>query len=185
MSAVLAIIVGAIIIAVDQLTKYIVVSSMTLYETVPFLSGFLDFYFTYNKGAAFGTFSGDTWFLITITGIIMVICVCMLVKRTFNSNWMFWALCLVLAGGLGNMIDRVFRGGKVVDFLKLGFIDFPVFNIADCAVCIGAIMIVIYFFKDFINETRNKKRIAKITEDSEALAAEAGQLPMDTNENDQ
>lgn len=186
MSAVLAIIFGVLVVAADQLTKYLVVTKMALGETMPLIPGILGLNrIEPNSGAAFGMFAGQTWFLITVTCIIMIICLCMLIKRIFNSNLMFWALSLVLSGGIGNMIDRLFRGGNVVDFLEFRFFRFPVFNVADCAVCIGAGMIIIYFFVDFINDARKKKRIDKITENSKALEAEAGPLPMnEVDEND-
>ena len=168
MSAVLAIICSILIVVADQLTKYLVITQMAQNEVIEVIPGILNFNrIIPNSGAAFGIFAGKTWFLITVTCIIMVICICMLIRKTFQSKLMFWALCLVLAGGVGNMIDRVFRGGNVIDFLEFGFFDFPVFNVADCAVCIGAVMIVIYFFVDFIKDSRKKNNIAGINAELE------------------
>ena len=116
-----------------------------------------------NSGAAFGIFQGQTWFLITITCLIMVVCICMLVRKTFDSRLMFWAICLVLSGGIGNLIDRLWRGGNVVDFLEFAFFDFPVFNIADCAVCIGAGLIVVYFVLDLVKDAKVKKQLSTET----------------------
>ena len=187
MSAVLAIIFAVIIVVADQITKYLVVTNMALGQQLPLIPGIIGLNrIEPNSGAAFGMFAGQTWFLIAVTGIIMIICVCMLIKKVFDSNLMFWALCLVLSGGVGNMIDRIFRGGNVVDFLEFRFFDFPVFNVADCAVCIGAGLIVIYFFIDFIKDAKNKNRMSKVAGDSKALDAEAGPLPMNgSNENDE
>ena len=81
---------------------------------------------------------------------------------------MFWALCLVLGGGIGNLIDRIFRGGNVVDFLEFGFFEFPVFNLADIAVCIGAGLILLYFIIDFVKDARRKNGIAKINAESDS-----------------
>jgi signal peptidase II len=134
-----------------------------------------------NSGAAFGIFQGQTWFLITVTCLIMVVCVCMLIRKTFDSKVMFWALSLVLSGGVGNLIDRVFRGGNVVDFLEFAFFDFPVFNIADCAVCIGAGLIVVFFVLDLIKDTKAKKQLS--TETTEINKGEPEKAEEQSNDN--
>ena len=172
MSAILAIVFGLLVVAADQLSKYLVITQMAENEVIRVIPGLLNFNrIPPNAGAAFGILQGHTWFLITITVFIMVICVSMLIRKTFDSKWMFWSLCLVLAGGIGNLIDRLFRGGNVVDFLEFGFFEFPVFNIADCAVCVGAFMMVIYFIGDFIKDARNKKKqIAVIEQESTSEA---------------
>ncbi len=159
MSAVLAIICGVLVVGLDQLTKYLATVYMEQGQTVDILPGFINFHLIEpNRGAAFGSFQGKTWFLIAVTCIIMAICVFMLIKKTFGSKLMFWALCLVLGGGVGNLIDRIFRGGGVIDFLEFDFIKFPVFNVADIAVCIGAGLIVLYFITDFIKDAKTRKK---------------------------
>ncbi len=172
MSAVLAIICGLLIVGADQLTKYLVITYMEPNQVITVIPGLINFNrINPNSGAAFGILEGKTWFLITITCIIMVICVCMLIRKTFDSKLMFWALCIVLGGGMGNMIDRIFRGGNVIDFLEFGFFEFPVFNVADCAVCIGAAMIMLYFVVDFINDSRKRHSIDVINAASDDEAA--------------
>lgn len=172
MSAVLAIICGLLIVGADQLTKYLVINYMEPNQVITVIPGLINFNrINPNSGAAFGILEGKTWFLITITCIIMVICVCMLIRKTFDSKLMFWALCIVLGGGMGNMIDRIFRGGNVIDFLEFGFFEFPVFNVADCAVCIGAAMIMLYFVVDFINDSRKRHSIDVINAASDDEAA--------------
>ena len=161
MSAILAIICGVLVVGLDQLTKYLATVYMEQGQTVDVLPGFINFHLIEpNRGAAFGSFQGKTWFLIAVTCIIMAICIFMLIKKTFGSKLMFWALCLVLGGGVGNLIDRIFRGGGVIDFLEFDFIKFPVFNVADIAVCIGAGLIVLYFITDFIKDAKSRKKKA-------------------------
>lgn len=153
---------GAIIIAVllffiDRVTKRYIVANFALYEGCPFLKGIIDIRYIENRGAAWGMFQGETIPLIVITGIVSAVCVFCLVKYGKNKLF-FWSVCLVLSGGVGNMIDRVFRGGSVVDFLHFEFWpSFPVFNIADCAVVIGGGMLVLYFVLDIINEYKKKR----------------------------
>lgn len=183
MSAILAIICSVLVVVIDQVSKYLVITQMEPNQIIEnVIPGIINFNrIPPNSGAAFGIFQGQTWFLITITCLIMVVCVCMLVRKTFDSKMMFWALCLVLSGGVGNLIDRVFRGGNVVDFLEFAFFDFPVFNIADCAVCIGAGLIVFYFVLDLIKDAKMKKQLS--TETAEINKGEPEKAEEQSNDN--
>ena len=173
MSAILAIICGLLVIGFDQLTKYLVTINMDPNEVIRVIPGLINFNrIPPNTGAAFGMFAGQTWFLITITCVIMIICIAMLIRKTFDSKLMFWALCLVLGGGVGNLIDRIFRGGNVVDFLEFGFFEFPVFNVADIAVCVGAGLIVLYFIMDFVKDARRKNGIYEINAETDSAISE-------------
>ncbi|MBO5746317.1 MAG: signal peptidase II [Clostridia bacterium] len=168
MSAILAIICGLAVVGLDQLTKYLVTVYMEPNEVIAVIPGLINFNrIPPNTGAAFGMLAGQTWFLITVTCVVMIMCIAMLIRKTFDSRLMFWALCLVLGGGLGNLIDRIFRGGSVVDFLEFGFFEFPVFNVADCAVCIGAGLILLYFIMDFVKDARRKTDIDAINAESD------------------
>ncbi len=183
MSAILAIICSVLVVVADQLSKYLVITQMEPNQIISnVIPGIINFHrIPPNSGAAFGIFQGQTWFLITITCLIMVVCVCMLVRKTFDSKLMFWALCLVLSGGVGNLIDRVFRGGNVVDFLEFAFFEFPVFNIADCAVCIGAGLIVVYFVFDLIKDAKAKKQLSTETTEINKGELEKAEEQSDDN----
>lgn len=157
MSFILAGIVAVIFLVADQVTKYIVAANMELGSTVGFLNGFLDFTYTLNDGGAWGMLGGFRWLLLASTALIMVVIVVLIIRNKFKSKLLFWAGSLIISGGIGNMIDRIFNGGKVVDFLQVKFIDFPIFNIADCAVVIGAGLIILYFILDTVREEREKK----------------------------
>lgn len=157
MSYIMAIIVGAVLLCADQLTKYIVIQNMVLNGTKEFLPGFMNFWYIHNEGGAWGFLEGYTWILLSLTIIIMLICVAMLLKSGMRNKVLFWSVSLILSGGLGNMIDRIFRNGKVIDFLHFEFIDFPVFNVADCAVVVGAGLLILYFVLDMINENKEKR----------------------------
>ena len=147
---------AVLFLGLDQLTKYIVVSNMELYETVPFIKGFMDFTYIHNTGGAWGILNKYTFILIIVTAVALAVCVFCVFKYAKNKL-LFFSLCLIISGGLGNMIDRVFKGGKVIDFLEFKFIEFPIFNIADIAVCIGAGLLMLYFVLDTINERKGKK----------------------------
>ncbi len=157
MSYILAAVCSALLLVADQWTKHYIVTHFTLSESRPFIEGVLDFTYVHNKGGAWGMLSGYTWILLAATIVIMIICIALLLKNGFKSKLMFWSICFILAGGLGNMIDRIFRGGNVVDFLHLHFMpNFPVFNVADCGVVIGCGLLILYFILDAFGSSRKK-----------------------------
>ena len=143
--------VGAVVLA-DQFTKALVVANIPLGGHVAFLPGFLDFTYVRNTGAAFSSFEGMQWlfaliFLVFTLGIFYEY----FRKRMPFSNFERWMIAAIYAGGLGNMIDRL-RLGYVVDMLETLFMDFPVFNVADCFItcrCIGLMVHLAFFNKGF------------------------------------
>lgn len=159
MSYIFAVIVSAIVFAVDQISKYLITQNFLLGESVPVLKGVLNFTYINNMGAAFGIMKNQTWLLLAVTVVATVICFCILIKKTYRSKIVFWGILLVISGGLGNIVDRVFRNGNVVDFLELDFIRFPVFNVADCAIVVGAGLLILYFIIDFVGELRRENDI--------------------------
>lgn len=167
-SYILALTVGALVLGIDQYTKYLVVSTFDINEGTEFINGIIDFQYIRNGGAAWGILEGHTWGLLAMTFIIMLVCIALLFKWGIKSKLVFWAMSLVLFGGLGNVIDRVFRGGLVVDFLHFEFWDtFPVFNIADCAICVGVGLLLLYFVVDTVKEIKEKRNagLVKVSED--------------------
>ncbi len=77
----------------------------------------------------------------------------------YRSTLTNWGFCLVISGGVGNLIDRVFYGGQVVDFISTDFMDFPVFNVADICVTVGAALVILYFVIDTVNEKNGKDKL--------------------------
>ena len=174
MSGVLALIAAALIVAADQVSKYLVsVNFTTDMAPVPLLGGLFNLHYTTNGGAAWSILEGKTWLLVAISITVIIVCIYMLVKKTYGSKLMFWAISIILAGGLGNLIDRVFRGGRVIDFIEVGFFEFPIFNIADIAVCCGAAMVILYFIIDTVKESKAAKNGKSKTENPSADAAAA------------
>ncbi len=159
---ILAAICGVAILAVDQLTKAYIVSEFALAQSRTFIPGILNFTYVHNKGGAWGMMEGHTWLLISLTVIIMIICLAMLVTRGIKDKMFFWSVIFILSGGLGNLIDRVFRSGVVVDFLHLDFMpNFPVFNIADCAIVIGAGLLMLNLLVDILRERKERHAVIK------------------------
>ena len=158
-SYILAILSGVCLLGVDQYTKAYIVSEMQLLEEREFINGLIDIVYIHNKGGAWGMLQGHTWILVSVTIAVMFVCIALLLKHGFKNKLMFWSVTLVLFGGIGNMIDRIFREGNVVDFLHFEFWpSFPVFNVADCGIVIGAGLLILYFVLDMIKESRQKKK---------------------------
>ncbi len=99
--------------------------------------------YTENTGAAFSMLSGSRVFLIVFPLIMIVVCTVMLHRLYREHRWVMVALPLMIAGGIGNLIDRIFRDGAVVDYLDLQLFDFAIFNFADCCVSVGVVLLMV------------------------------------------
>lgn len=135
--------------AIDQLIKFFAVTWLQDAGTVTLIPGLIDLVYVENTGAAWGLFAGNTWLLVGVTSLAIIAAVVFLLMKKVQSPFLMWMISVVIGGGVGNLIDRIFRvdaAGNhfVVDYLNFSFIDFPVFNFADCCVVIGMIAIVIY-----------------------------------------
>ena len=143
---------AAAIVAADQITKYLTVANIPLYADVPFLPGVLQLTYVQNTGAAFSSFEGQQWLFALIFAVFTAAIVYEYVKKAMPfTNLERWLIVAVYAGGLGNMIDRI-RLGYVVDMIETTFMEFPVFNVADCFITCGCILLMvhlIFFNKEF------------------------------------
>lgn len=149
----LAIVIGSVVL--DQVTKAIVVSHMTLHQELPFLPGFLRLYYTENTGAAFSMLADHRWVFVLFSAVAMAVILYILVRQLHRHPLLTVSLSMVLGGGIGNMIDRVLNG-SVVDFLDFQFVNFAVFNVADIFVTCGSIALAVYII--FV-EPRVEKRL--------------------------
>ena len=146
---ILQIITTIVIVAVDRLTKLWAVTSLEPMGKIEVIKGVFNLRFVENTGAAFSILQGRAIFLIAIPIIAVVAIAYFLLSGKIKSKTGTWGLSLILAGAIGNLIDRISRGA-VVDMFDFSLINFPVFNVADIAVTIGAILFFIYviFFYD-------------------------------------
>ena len=164
----------AALVAVDQIIKYIVVSNIEISSyTKYFTFGIGDFdiisiMHIRNDGAAWSFLSGQTWLLIAITAVVMAaIVVYMFVSHKKMPKLEILSLSLIVAGGIGNLIDRVrmliepdFAG--VIDYINFEFISFPVFNFADICVVIGGCLFLLNYLISEINEYKAKKHSKEV-----------------------
>ncbi len=155
LSYILAGVVAVIAFAADRITKIYISGSMVLGESAPLIPKLFNLYFVHNSGGAWGILAGYTWVLLALTAVIMIIGLTVLVSKGLQNKWLFWAICLILSGGLGNMYDRIFNSGRVVDFLQFDFWQtFPIFNIADCAIVAGCAVLIVYFILDSVQDKK-------------------------------
>ena len=140
------------IVAVDQLSKLWVVQGIPLYARVEALPGVFHLTYVQNTGAAFSSFQGMQWLFAVIFALFTVAVIWEFSKKRLPfTTFDRWCIALVYAGGLGNMIDRI-RLGYVVDMIAVDFINFPVFNVADCFItcgCIALLVHLIFFNREF------------------------------------
>lgn len=148
---------AAVIVGADQLTKYLTVTQIPLHTQVDVLPGVVGLTYVQNDGAAFSSFRGMQWlfaviFVVFTVGVIWEYRKKALPFTTFER----WCIAAIYGGGLGNMIDRL-RLGYVVDMIETRFINFPVFNVADCFItcgCIALIAHLVFFNRDFWKEEK-------------------------------
>lgn len=112
-------------------------------QKVDFIPWFINLTHTENKGAAWGIFADNRWVFLIFSTVAIVALTVFVIKVYRRSRLLNIGIAMVLGGGIGNMIDRIFIG-EVTDFLYFTFFDFPVFNVADSFVCIGAVVIGVY-----------------------------------------
>jgi signal peptidase II len=132
----------AALVAVDQAVKQLVVTKYKNSD-LPLIGNYIRLYYTENTGAAFSIMQGKMMLLIIATSVMVAVCITLLITQKLEGKSANMALALISAGGLGNLIDRIFRG-YVVDFIYPAFIRFAIFNIADSCVVAGALLLCLY-----------------------------------------
>lgn len=159
---VLSLILIAVLTAVDQIIKLIVDATLTLGKVVPVirLGEFKIFSLMHvrNSGAAWSIMQGQTWFLLGFPLVVCAVGVYYMYRQRNKSKFQLVSLSLLVAGGIGNLIDRI-RLKEVIDYIKFEPVNFPVFNFADICVVVGAIMFAVYIiFFDGSEKTAPKDK---------------------------
>lgn len=132
------------IVVIDQITKHLVLTGIPLHGFVEAIPGLFHLTYIQNTGAAFSSFQGMGW----LFAVVFVVFTAAVVWEFSNNKMGFtafekWCIAAVWAGGLGNMIDRL-RFGFVVDMIAVDFMEFPVFNVADCFITCGCIALMVH-----------------------------------------
>lgn len=146
MKKLLSLVIIVVGIVADQIFKNWIVANIQLGDTEKIWPNVLSLTYIKNDGAAWSSFSGQQWFFLVLTPIVLVVALWFLWKK-MARNWYFIGLTLIIAGALGNFIDRI-RQGFVVDMFQTEFINFPIFNIADILLSVGFFLLFIAILTD-------------------------------------
>ena len=135
---------SAAIVALDQYTKYLTVAAIPLHGHVDMMPGFLGLTYVRNFGAAFSSFEGQHWLFILIFVVFTVAVLWEYFKKPMAFTRLErFCIAAIYGGGVGNIIDRL-RLGYVVDMIETEFMEFPVFNVADCFICCGCTLLLVH-----------------------------------------
>ncbi len=145
---------GIILVLTDYFTKIAAENYIPKNKTITIIPHLIDFRFLKNDGAAFGMLDNARWVFMLTTVIFIIVGLIYFLRLKENQKFTCYVVMLIISGGIGNMIDRVFYG-EVVDFITFGFISFPSFNIADCCIVIGCFLWIISILFDAKNQKAN------------------------------
>ena len=147
------------VVVADQLSKLWVVQNIPLFNQIPVIPGLVHLTYVQNTGAAWSSFQGQIWLFALIFAVFTAAIIWEFSKKSMPfTTFERWCIAAVYAGGLGNMIDRI-RLGYVVDMIEVEFIQFPVFNVADCFIscgCIALLVHLVFFNKEFWKDDKKK-----------------------------
>lgn len=139
-------IIAAVLIVADYITKLWAERVLTKISSIPLIENVFHLTYVENRGIAFGMFSGGRVVFIAVSLIVMAVLLIIVFKTPKDTRtvWLKGGASLVIAGAIGNLIERIVKG-YVVDFFDFRLINFPIFNVADIAVCVGVVMLLIHF----------------------------------------
>jgi signal peptidase II len=165
MAAILSVILCLLLIGGDQFIKHLVVEYLKPIEYIDVIDGFLRFRYVENTGAVFGSFATHTVFLTIFSIVLLVFTIYFLVTNKSKSKLVNFCLLLMISGGVGNLIDRI-RLQYVVDYIEPTFVNFAVFNFADCLITVGAFALILYLIVDLIKDVKNGNKSDEQTDDA-------------------
>ena len=145
----------AILTLIDQLTKYLVVNNLEIGESCLTIPHFIEVRYVRNYGGMMGTFEGMGRLLGAATILILAAGVILIILKKIRLGVPYVCITMIIAGGIGNLIDRM-RLGYVIDFINVLFVDFYVFNFADCLVTVGAFLLIFYEIYSMIKDPKKK-----------------------------
>lgn len=153
-----SLIVGAVLVVIDQVIKYFVSAYLQPVGSVSVIDNLFSLTYVENKGVAFGMFSDMRWVFVALTSVLLAIIIFYMFRKRPKGKFFYICAALIIGGGIGNLIDRIFYG-YVIDYLSLSFFP-PVCNFADYCITAGTIMLVIYllFFSDVLDSSKKAKK---------------------------
>ncbi len=155
----------ALLVAADQWIKAWAVNVLSHRGSIPLIPNVLQFTYVENRGGAFGIFQGQVLVLAVLTAVFLAVLLGSVVFFGLKRQYaLMWILATVAGGGIGNLVDRFYRG-FVVDYIDFCLINYPVFNFADCFVVVGTLSLMIYLFVSDRMAERKKKADMAMPED--------------------
>ena len=147
---------SSILIAIDQVLKHWVLENLLGKRSIEIIPGIFRLTYVENYGAAFGIFQGKTLMLTIIVLAVLLVIIYTILSGKVREQIILFSFSLIIAGGVGNLIDRI-RLGFVVDYLDFSALfSFPVFNFADCCVVSGTVIMLIYVIvSDYIEQKKD------------------------------
>lgn len=165
--AVILVVIIAVLVAADQLVKHWAVTSLEPVGSMDFIrigdTKLVDLTYLENRGAIFGSMAGQRWFLVGFTSLVIILASVGMIMALKRSKFLSFSIMLFVAGGIGNIIDRI-RYGYVVDMFEFKFVHFAIFNVADICVTFAFIFIIIYML--FIDPKKEKAKKISAAEES-------------------
>lgn len=153
-------ILAVVLIGLDQLIKYWAITQLQPISTIPLIQDVLHLTYSENRGAAFSMLTGKTELLLIISVALLLMLAYLLVSKKITHPMGVFSTCLVISGGIGNMIDRVFRPGNfVVDYIDFRLINFAIFNLADICIVCGTFLLLFYLL--FIDGKQEQTKESK------------------------
>ena len=152
----IALALGALLVIVDQVIKYFISVYLQPVGAVSVIDNLFSLTYVENRGVAFGMFSDMRWIFVALTSALLVAIIIVMFKKRPKGKFFYICAGLIIGGGIGNLIDRIFYG-YVIDYLSVSFFP-PVCNFADYCITAGTIMLIIYvlFFSDLLSSKPKK-----------------------------
>lgn len=145
------------IVGLDQWTKALIVENVPMHAELDSVLGIFHITHSENDGAIWGILEGQTWLFVLVMVAFVALFAVMIWKKWLTHRFEFFCLAMIAGGGIGNMIDRLFRGGSVTDMIEFDFISFPVFNVADCFITAGCAGLMGFLLIEQVKEWKSKK----------------------------
>ena len=149
----IAVAVGIVLAIADQIIKFFVSTNLKEIGSVSVIDNLLSFIYVENNGVAFGSFAGNRWIFVVLTTALIAAILIYMFKKKPKSKLFYASVALVVGGGIGNLIDRIFYG-YVIDYISLSFFP-PVCNFADYCITVGTVLLMVYVL--FFSEVGKKE----------------------------
>ena len=149
----IAVAVGIVLAIADQIIKFFVSTNLKETGSVSVIDNLLSFTYVENNGVSFGSFAGNRWIFVVLTTALIAAILIYMFKKKPKSKLFYASVALVVGGGIGNLIDRIFYG-YVIDYISLSFFP-PVCNFADYCITVGTVLLMVYVL--FFSEVGKKE----------------------------